>query len=274
MSNILESNVIEALKLPSSGRVYDLGHEINRDMPSLDANVDMPFNLFTYRSPEDMAKASDMNGVSFHVEAITGSFHCSTHLDALVHCQYRGRIHGGRSMAEARGDFGWREGGVETVAPMVGRGILFDVAKARGVDILPDGYAVTPEDLEVAAALAKLEVKRGDYVLVRTGKAIQFSGHREAFVAGCPGMSRQGAQWLADRGMAALCIDSTSADPQPEAWSDTAHVLLLVERGIYIVENVYMEELSADGIYEFMFICLPLKFTGGTGSWVRPIAIA
>ena len=87
-------------------------------------------------------------------------------------------------------------------------------------------------------------------------------------------MSREGAVWLADRGMKALAIDSTSADPQPETWIDPTHVFLLVDRGIYIMENVNMEELSRDRVYEFLFVSLSLKFTGATGSWIRPIAIA
>lgn len=268
------NGILSALSIPRKGQVYDLGREISSQMPRMNSDVIMPFSLTTYRSPEDMAKAGDMNGVTFHVEVAQGSFHCSTHLDALVHCQYQGHIHGGAGMAEARGDFGWKEQGAETVPPMVSRGVMLDIPRYRGVRALADGYAVTVGDLEGTVTSQGTVVRAGDTVLLRTGKAWQFENDPEAFVKGCPGVSKSGAVWLAERGMSALAIDSTSADPQPETWEDPAHVYLLVDKGIYIMENVNMEDLSRDEQYEFLFVSLSLKFRGGTGSWIRPIAIA
>jgi kynurenine formamidase len=266
--------VLGAVGLARRGEVYDLAHELHRGMPQAGPGVMMPFTLSTYRSPEDMAKDTSMNGITFHVDMVQASFHTGTHIDALVHCQYQGRIHGGASYSEARGDFGWSEQGAETIEPMVSRGLMIDVAAAKGVDILPDSYAVTIDDLQHALAIQGTPVQPGDTILLRTGKARQYNTDAAAFQAACPGLGRPAAAWLLEQGMSAFAIDSTSADAQPETWVDATHVLLLVERGVLIMENVYMEDLSRDHAYEFLFICTPLKLKGATGSWIRPIAIA
>jgi kynurenine formamidase len=111
-------------------------------------------------------------------------------------------------------------------------------------------------------------------VLVRTGKIAQYATDRPAFEAGCPGISAAAARWLIEQGMTVFGLDATSADPHPVPdQQDTVHEELLIKRGIHIIENLYLEDLVHDGVREFLFVCLPLKLQGATGSWVRPIAI-
>lgn len=74
--------------------------------------------------------------------------------------------------------------------------------------------------------------------------------------------------------MAVLGADSTGIEPLPfPDPARTTHRAMLVERGVHLVENLYLDELAADGVAEALFVCLPLKITGATGSWVRPVAI-
>jgi kynurenine formamidase len=93
-----------------------------------------------------------------------------------------------------------------------------------------------------------------------------------------PGVDRSGSEWLAERSVFAVGIDNVvwdiPGDFDPAVRSTLpGHVILLVRAGIYIIENVYLESLAADGVNEFLFVCLPLKFQGGTGSPVRPISV-
>lgn len=269
------SSILSALSLPCKGKVYDLGIELSRHTPVISDDIQWPINLITYRTPEGMARLDGMNGVSFHVDSIQGTLHVGTHIDALVHCQYRGRVYGGASASELRDDFGWRAMGIEMVEPIVGRGVLVDAASYANVDRFGNGEAVSKDGLVRALSVQGTELRQGDIVLVRTGKIREIATNPEEYGKGCPGITREAAEWLIENGMRCLGIDSPSADPDPISdWSASVHVLLLVERGVNIIENLNLEAMAADGCYEFFFVCSPLKIKGATGSWVRPVAIS
>jgi kynurenine formamidase len=211
---------------------------------------------------------------SFSTEVVIGTLHTSTHIDAFAHVQADGRVFDGVDASEARSDQGWRVHGVETIAPIVGRCVLLDVAGVKGVPILPDGYEVTIADLADAAAATGRSIESGDIVLVRTGKLSQFDDP-DRFQAGEPGVGREAAIWLYERGMSVLGTDTTGTEPLPFADPrKTTHAAMLVERGVHLIENVFLDELAREGVAEAAFVCTPLKLTGCTGSWVRPIAIA
>jgi len=96
----------------------------------------------------------------------------------------------------------------------------------------------------------------------------------EAFLAGQPGVGLEAALWLYDQGMALLGSDTTGTEPQPVTdWEHTVHVAMLMERGVHLIEWMSLGALAEAHAYEFMFVCLPLKLRGASGSWVRPAAI-
>jgi kynurenine formamidase len=163
--------------------------------------------------------------------------------------------------------------GVETIAPIVTRGVLLDAARHAGVERLPEGDSV--EDLGAVAEAQGVEVRPGDVVLVRTGNGAVF-GDRPAYERGA-GIGAGASRWLAERRPLAVGADNLAWDTpgkdDPELGSVPGHVVLIVRAGIYILESVYLEELARDGHHEFAFVCLPLKMRGGTGSPVRPIAL-
>jgi len=271
---ITPASVLAALGCIRTGKVYDLGVDLGPDTPRLPPEVLVGFRMEPYLDPARLRALPELQGNSFSNETITGGLHQSTHLDALIHAQRHGRVYGGGTIEEWLTPRGWRRYGVETVPPIVTRAVLLDVAAARGEERVPDGVAIGPEALAAALDRAKVALRPGDTVLVRTGKIRQYTTDRPGFEAGCPGLSGEGARWLADRGMICFALDTTSADPSPVPdWNDTAHEVLLIQRGIPIVENVFLEELARDGVHECLFICLPLRIQGATGSWVRPIAI-
>ncbi len=259
---------LAALRLPRTGKVYDLGLEINERIPPGPAT---PFSMAFRVTPEGTGVGESYQ---YTAEVIHGNLHCGTHLDALIHVQAEGRVYGGGLASEVRDDRGWTRNGVETVAPIIGRCLLLDVARLKGVPALPDGYEVTVDDLQAACRAAAVEVRAGDIVLVRTGKIRDFFANAPTYGAAEPGVGPTGAIWLYERGMAVLGADSTGIEPLPfPDPARTTHRAMLVERGVHLVENLYLDELAADGVAEALFVCLPLKITGATGSWVRPVAI-
>jgi kynurenine formamidase len=218
------------------------------------------------------------DGTSAANELLIMGTHAGTHVDALAHVSYRGRLFGEVSTDEAQTMAGCIRRGIDELEPIVGRGILLDVAGAKGVEALPGAYGITGQDLADAERAAKLSVQAGDTVLVRTGWVLHledaqtFTGQS----AGAPGVTEDAAHWLADRGVRATGADTVAYEqilPEIGHGRLPVHRELLVERGIPIVEMLDLEQLAADRVAEFLFVLAPLKIVGGTGSPVRPLAV-
>jgi kynurenine formamidase len=267
--------LIDPALMPSlvqSGRIFDLGMPLFPGMPV--SNFHPPY-IFTL-----MVRHGDQvhpNGCEASNEVVILSGHTGTHLDALGHVAEHGRILGGHAASEAqRGGRGLTEHGIETVAPIVGRGVLLDVPAFRGVAALPGGSPVTAEELEAVATSQGTEVRAGDNVLIRTGwirhwpDVVAYRGDQ----TGEPGPDASAAEWLAARRIRATGSDTIAYEARPAGEAALqAHAVLIARNGIHILEIVNCEELARDRAYEFLFIATPLKIVGATGSPVRPIAI-
>jgi kynurenine formamidase len=208
------------------------------------------------------------------MDLIQGSPHVGSHFDAPAHVQSHGRVFGGHRAADVYGDFGWSANGIDTVAPVVARGILLDVPALLGTSRLPDLFEITVEHVQGCLERQQVEVRSGDVVLVRTGKMADYHGDGSVYFAAGPGVGVDAAVWLHDRGMAILGSDTSATEPFPfPDLERTVHRAMLIERGAYLIEILTLDELAAARAYEFLFVCLPLKLRGATGSWVRPIAV-
>jgi kynurenine formamidase len=201
--------------------------------------------------------------------------HSGTHIDALCHQAEDMRLHGGVEVdARVQTYTGFTQLGVDTIPPLVARGVLLDVAGALGVERLPDGHSVSLEELQRAAE--GVDLRPGDAVLVRLGSGALWADRPVYEAAG--GIGGPASAWLAEQRPLLVGADNLAWDVpdvrDPDVGSTLpGHVLLLVRAGIYIIESLYLEELARDGVREFAFVCLPLKVRGGTGSPVRPIAL-
>jgi kynurenine formamidase len=253
-----------------SARVFDLEQLRYAGAPSHPAHQP-GFNYFLHRhhapgAPEARTGAS---GIVVMPE------HSGTHIDALAHQAENLVLHGGVHVdSGVQTSAGFRVLGIETMAPLVARGVLLDVARENRV---PPDHAITTEELQRAAADAGVEIRAGDVVLVRTGYGSLWSEPGEYLRAA--GVSSAASRWLIDKKVSAVGADNMAWDVLGPTDPDLGvtlpgHVLFLVRAGIPIIENLNLEELAAARVYEFAFVCLPLKMRGATGSPVRPIAIA
>ncbi len=263
-----------ALRIAQTGRCYDLATELGHHMPQGPPETFGGFRVTPYRTPQALIQPEDPPPFDFSMELITGSVHVGTHIDGLAHIHSRGCMFGGHRTTESYTDFGWRHNGAETIAPIIVRGILLDVASALGVTVLQDGHEITVAELRACARIQGTEVRTGDAVLVRTGKIAQFLAHDEQYFAGQPGVGADAAIWLHDQGMSVLGTDTSGTEPHPILdLARTTHQAMLVDRGVHLLEILDLEQLARDHVYEFCLICLPLKIVGATGSWVRPVAL-
>ncbi len=154
---------------------------------------------------------------------------------------------------------------------------MLDIARYRGVDRIGVGNPIKYDELEAAAQKQGVPVGEGDVVLVRTGNGVLWQEPTVYLQAA--GVSAGASSWLASRGVRAVGADNVAWDEVGVVDPDLkvtlpGHVILLVRHGIYIIENLFLEELARDQCYEFTFVCLPLKLRGATGSPIRPVAVA
>ena len=254
-----------------TAKVYDL--EQPRRMHSPTFPTHWPGHILTLHRRHEPGLEEPRTSAS---GMIVTTEHAGTHIDALCHQAEDLRMYGGVEVTpEIQTSAGFTELGVDRIPPIVKRGVLLDVAGANGGELPPE-YRVTDDDLRRASRQQEVSVAPGSVVLVRTGYGAYWED--PGYYLKAPGVDRSGSEWLAQRNVFAVGIDNVvwdiPGDFDPTVRSTLpGHVILLVRAGIYIIENVYLESLAADGVHEFLFVCLPLKFQGGTGSPVRPISV-
>lgn len=213
-------------------------------------------------------------------DVVTMGLQAATHWDSLAHVSYDGRLYNGFP-ASSVDHAGAARCGIGNLRTVVSRGVLLDVARAKGVERLEGGYALAPHDLETAEDLGRVKVSAGDIVLVRTGQmTLLKEGRKDAYTAPSPGPSMATTQWFRDRDVAAVATDNLTFEVFPGEREDCllpVHLLHLVEMGMTQGQNFDLEELAADcaddGVYDLFLDASPLPFVGGLGSPVNPIAV-
>jgi kynurenine formamidase len=258
-----------------SARVYDLEQPRFAGMPIHPAHKPGYFYALhrrhcdTYR-PERHGPRSSASGTLMMME------HTGTHIDALSHQALGLVMFGGVKTEAAETPAGFTQLGVETVPPLICRGVLLDMAGWKGVDRLLPRTAIGADELIACAAHQQVEVRAGDVLLVRTGYAAIWDDEQAYLDAA--GVGKSGTLWAAEKQVVAVGADNMAWDAPDERDPDTgsmlfAHLYLLPQKGIYIIENLALDDLARDRVWEFGFVGIPLKLKGATGSPIRPLAL-
>ena len=259
-------------RLVKSGKVYDLGKEFFMGMPRYPTHPPFMFSLIRSHnkslSPEDTSSAACM---------FTLGAHTGTHIDALGHKSKGGKVYGHEEeIVNHQSDpWGLEVGGIEETPPILKRGVLLDIPPLKGCAVLASQFSITDNDLELAETKQGVNVQEGDVVLVRTGwmsywdEGKKFGGPSDA-----PGISDSACEWMVRKKIAYTGADTTGfSQIKDSKIVGNTHTILMSENGIQIMETLYLEELSKEKVYEFLFVALPLKIKGGTASPIRPVAI-
>ncbi|KAK5053820.1 hypothetical protein LTR84_001782 [Exophiala bonariae] len=253
-------------------RIFDLGVSMHNGMPQSPSNI--PFSLALSKRHGDQIQATT-GGSGSNAIIITGD-HVGTHIDGLCHVAKDGVLCGGIAVKDACMGGTYKQLGVETIEPMVCRGVLLDIATLKGKTRLDPGEGISDQDLELA--LGDTVLNAGDVVLIRTGwtqlysDAAAYTGHK----TGTPGVDASGGRWLADHKVRAAGGDTISFEqvaPGPNFYMRPCHGILIFENGIHIIEVLDLEGLAKAKVKDFLFVLSPLKLVGATGSPVRPLAI-
>jgi len=264
------------------GAVYDLSVEYFIGMPSWQAAGDPHYRIWMTHTPDGtviddpIGVGQSMNEhVSYTGAAVSFYTHMGTHIDALNHFGLDGHIWNGFSAEDHLGDRGWTVAGAEKIPPIIARGVLIDVAAAKGVAMLPDGYRITKADIVETLDRQVIQLREGDVVLVRTGR-MQVYYDTQAYMHNPPGLGMSAAKYLATNGAMIVGADNLSLEAFPSEIDGNyvpVHTYLLAQAGVPIIELVYLEDLSKDEIFEFAFIAGSLKLRGSDAAPLRPIAL-
>ena len=256
-------------ELSARSRVIDLGFVLSDAMPRV---PNVPAYSIAAGARHDDIRLDD--GTSGCNETIVLGTHMGSHLDGLSHVSFEGRIHGGTTARSAQTDTGVAAHDMTTVPPFVTPGVLFDLAATRGEPVVRDAHEIKPDDL------APLVTNGLDdaVVLIRTGWGRLWEADAKRYAAteeARPGLGPEAAEWLADQGVRAVGTDSFTIELWPRGGRSAmpAHRVLLVDRGVFVFEALNLEELGSLAPTNFLFVALPLRLAGGSGSPVRPVAI-
>ena len=287
LNTIEPKDIVAAAGLIKRGAVFALGIPLDAKGPQngLFGGRWNPIHTMLATGTDAVAGNQDQTvGLRYSDDAINMPVQSATHWDALGHIFLGDRMYNGFP-ATSVDSGGVHKLGIEhTKNRMVGRGILLDVARHRGVDWLEDGAAISPADLDATAARQGVAIGKGDFVIVRTGQMERClkNGHWGGYAGGdAPGLSFATAEWLRHKDVAAICSDTWGCEVRPnESASEINqpwHWVVIPAIGISMGEMFYLKDLAddcaRDGAYAFFFCAPPLVITGGTGSPINPQAI-
>jgi kynurenine formamidase len=268
-----------AAALVRDGRALTLGLPLHLDGPQTGA-IPGRVNPIRTMLAINQPLTGDPTQFCTSDDIVTMGLQAGTHWDALAHASYDNRLYNGHR-ADSISAAGAASCGIDKTGPIVGRGVLLDVARAKGLGRLPGGYAIVPEDLEAAEELGKVRVGRGDIVLVRTGQMqLLDAGDKVGYGVPSPGPSLATVPWFFEREVAAVATDNLTFEVFPSEHPDLllpVHLLHLVEMGLTQGQNFDLEHLAedcaSDGRYAFFLDATPQPFVGGLGTPVNPLVL-
>lgn len=261
-------------------RLFDLSVNYFMGMPSFRAAGDPTYQIWMTHTPNGNCNDNLMDAtaegkelISYSGDAIQMYTHTGTHIDSFNHFGYRGEIWNGYNVNDHLGSRHWNKCGVENFPVIIARAILIDVAASKGVDMLPDSYAIGKDDLIEALGKQNVSIQQGDIVMIRTGRMNVWPDH-DKYSNNSPGLNIEGAEFLAGEGAMILGADNIGLEQAPSPEPDNyfpVHTYCFSEVGIPILEILMLEELSKAKIYEGGLIGTVMPLVGATGAPVRPI---
>jgi kynurenine formamidase len=264
---------LSALASVRTGRMFDISHEIYMGAPYMAPNQ-TPYLMSIFGSWRDTIKRrrkmGATNDAGTNLERIEMTAHVGTHIDALGHFSKGDMLYNGNPCADVVTDWGLDRLGIEHAPPMITRAVLFDVGAMAA------GQTVTVDDLKRAADIGGFAVEPGDVAMIRTGWGCLFGVDNPKYVTGEPGIDLPAAKWLIDQGIVAIGADNMAVEvlPNPDrTLMMPVHQYALAECGVYLIENLALEEMAAERVYQGCLVLLATKLRGATGAPVRPVVM-
>jgi kynurenine formamidase len=262
--------VLRAARLIRTGEVIELGRVLSSAMP---LSAGRRFQVDTKRTtmnPQSNRRGSNEELVAAEIGQV------GTQFDGFSHQTIGAAVYNCFKLDDIASRTGFTKLGIQHVGALMTRGVLIDVAALKNVDMLPDRYEITVNDLQQALSRQGVMLQPADAVIVHTGWGRLWDKDAARYQQGNPGLGIAAAQWLVGQNPMLVGADTAPVEVNPNPDKELSlpvHQIMLVVNGIHLLENIKLDELAAKRVYEFAFIVEPLKIQGGTGSTVAPIAI-
>ncbi len=273
INNLSADKVKQAAGLIKTGKTYALGVETGPDSPAY------PPRSYAMT----ILQLDDGTGTPLGTNKATGNddlmylwMGIGSQIDGLGHMGLNHVYYNGNKASDFITPKGLTKLSIDKLPPIVTRGVLLDIARLKGEDILPEGTAINSAEIKAAAAAAKLTIEQGDVVLLHTGWLNVMDTDPTRFMAGQPGLGLDGARYLADLGVVAVGADNWALEVLPSENPSHAfpvHPELLAKNGVYILENMDTRALAADDVAEFLFVLGQPRFVGAVQAVINPVAI-
>ncbi|MDZ7669254.1 MAG: cyclase family protein [Gammaproteobacteria bacterium] len=273
INNLSPAKVLEAARLVTTGKTYALGVITGRDTP---AYPPREYSMTVLQLDDGTGTPLGSNRATGNDDLMLLWMGIGSQIDGLGHMGIEHRYYNGNHASDFVTPRGLTRLGIEKLPPIVSRGVLLDMARHMGKDILAAGTAFNRAEIEAAARAQNVTIGKGDVVLFHTGWLNVAESDPERFMAGQPGIGVDGARYLAGLGVVAVGADSWALEVLPGEDPEQAfpvHPELLAKNGVYILENMDTRELAADGVSEFLFVLGQPRFEGAVQAVINPIAI-
>ncbi len=281
LNEITPAAVAAAARLVKTGTVVELGRVLDEDTPKFPGRywhqtVDVSPHFTNRRRSDAVGKGWGRNQINWITEIQAGTFQVGTQLDSIGHIQIGDRFYNGWTAAEVVESWGLNRFGMETVPPIVTRGVLVDVAGYKGAERLPRGYVITVADLEGALKRQGVELRAGDAVLFHTGWGALWGQDSAEFLSGEPGPGLALVQHLYQKRIAVTGADTWSYGPVPGEDPERPFLVpqtMYVKMGLFGLENLATEVLAKRRVYEFLFVVTHARTRGSTAAVISPAAV-
>jgi kynurenine formamidase len=251
--------VLRAARLIQKGEVIELGQVLNASMPFFGTRRFDVHTKRTFINPQSNNRGSNEEIVISEIGQV------GTQFDGFAHQTIGNSLYNCFKLDEIATRNGFEKLGVENVGSLITRGVLIDVAGLKGVELLPDNYEITVQDIEQALAKQKMKLLPGDAIILHTGWGRLWGKDNPRYLTKSPGIGVAAAEWLAKQDPMLVGADNVSIEvsPNPDPkLSLPVHQIMLVVNGIHLLENLKLDELAAKRVQEFAFIVQPLKIQG------------
>jgi kynurenine formamidase len=281
LNEITPAVTLAAAALVRRGQVADLGRILDEDTPKFPGRywhqtLDVTPHYENLRRADSGGQGWGKNQINWITEIQAGTFQVGTQLDSIGHIQAGERFYNGWTTRDLVRSNGLARFGMESVPPVITRGVLLDVAAYKGVERLPRGYVITREDVEGTLKREGLALRAGDAVLFHTGWGGLWGVDNAQFLSGEPGPGLATVQWLYAQRIAVTGADTWSFGPVPGEDPERPFLVpqtMYVKLGLFGLENLATEQLARDGVHEFLFVLTHARTRGSTAAVVAPAAV-
>jgi kynurenine formamidase len=263
----------EAAKLVKTGKSYRLGVETNAQTPAFATRT---WSVLIQAPGQAGGGSLGPTKTTYNDDIYMGYVAVGSQLDGLGHIGIDNVYYNCNKNSDFVQPDGLKKLGIHNVPAIVTRGVVLDMVAYTGKNPVPEGTAFNKKEIDEQAKRQGIEIRKGDVVLFHTGWQDLAYKDKKRFLAGEPGLGKEGAEYLVSKQVVAVGADTWAVEVIPfekGVGVFEVHQILLTRNGIYILENMDTAEMAKDKAWEFMFTLGASRIVGGVQAIINPIAI-